>query len=210
MHKIGEPCDILIAETENSLSNEVVMLMLLATQRGNLERSVKSSLRSQVLHRLLSTHMVSGGPLIAQSEMKSNSILSCAMDIHMQWIVGFQTNHITDTLNSMIGKIGSATFNDGHTPQYTLLVSILLLECTAILFVTTDATLDTALDEAYSRLNSLSSALKAELFSFVSQNPTTDDYFAFILKHRLGVSSCFSLVSNLIIFSYILVCRIVL
>ncbi|KAI9464693.1 hypothetical protein HD554DRAFT_2280572 [Boletus coccyginus] len=102
-------------------------------------------------------------------------------------IPALQTHkHITDTLSSMIGKIGSATFNDGYTPQYTLLVSILLLECTAILFVTTDATLDTALDEAYSGLNSLSNALKAELSSFVSKDHITDDYLAFILKHRLA------------------------
>ena len=45
MHKIGEPCDTLITETENALSSEVVTLMLLAAQRGDLERSVKSSLR---------------------------------------------------------------------------------------------------------------------------------------------------------------------
>ncbi|KAI9464868.1 GTP-binding protein [Boletus coccyginus] len=34
-----------LQKTENALSNKVVTLMLLATQRGNLERSVKSSLR---------------------------------------------------------------------------------------------------------------------------------------------------------------------
>ena len=45
MHKNGEHCDTLIMETENALSDEVVTLMLLATQRGNLERSVKNSLR---------------------------------------------------------------------------------------------------------------------------------------------------------------------
>ncbi|KAF8554433.1 hypothetical protein OG21DRAFT_1095134 [Imleria badia] len=40
MHK-GKSCDALIAETANALSTEVTTLMLLAIQRGNLERSVR-------------------------------------------------------------------------------------------------------------------------------------------------------------------------
>lgn len=41
MHKVGEPCDALLTETSNVLSTEVVTLMLLAVQRGNLEISAR-------------------------------------------------------------------------------------------------------------------------------------------------------------------------
>ena len=41
MHKPGESCDALITETAHALSIEVVSLMLLAVQQGNLEMSVK-------------------------------------------------------------------------------------------------------------------------------------------------------------------------
>lgn len=41
MHKRGERCDSLIAETSNALDRGVVALMLLAVQRGNLEMSVR-------------------------------------------------------------------------------------------------------------------------------------------------------------------------
>ena len=40
MHK-GKSCNALIVETASALSNEVVTLMLLAVQRGNLETSIK-------------------------------------------------------------------------------------------------------------------------------------------------------------------------
>ena len=45
MHKVGETCGALTTETANALNNEVVILMLLAVQRGNLELSVKMTLR---------------------------------------------------------------------------------------------------------------------------------------------------------------------
>ena len=45
MHKVGEPCGALITETANALNPEVVTLMLLAVQRGNLEMSVKMAMR---------------------------------------------------------------------------------------------------------------------------------------------------------------------
>ena len=41
MHRPGESCDALITETAHALSIEVVSLMLLAVQQGNLEMSVK-------------------------------------------------------------------------------------------------------------------------------------------------------------------------
>jgi len=83
---------------------------------------------------------------------------------------------------------------------YLLIVSVLLLECATVLFMTTDATLDIALHEAYSKFNSSYNALKTELSFLSSQDFTTSDYLAFILKHRLGMFSYFSPVSYILIF----------
>ena len=48
MHRPGESCDALITETAHALSIEVVRLMLLAMQRGNLEMSVKLAVERYV------------------------------------------------------------------------------------------------------------------------------------------------------------------
>lgn len=45
MHKVGESCDALITETADVLSAEVVTLMLLAVQRGNLEISLRMAVK---------------------------------------------------------------------------------------------------------------------------------------------------------------------
>ena len=52
MHKVGEPCGALITETADALNPEVVILMLVAVQRGNLEMSL-----NQIMHKLPSTFM---------------------------------------------------------------------------------------------------------------------------------------------------------
>ena len=43
MHKPDQRCTDLIEVTANALSLDVVVLMLMAVQRGNLERSVKQA-----------------------------------------------------------------------------------------------------------------------------------------------------------------------
>ena len=48
MHKVGESCSALIIETADALNPEVVTLMLLAVQRGNLEMSVKMAVERYV------------------------------------------------------------------------------------------------------------------------------------------------------------------
>jgi GTP-binding protein EngB required for normal cell division len=50
MHKPGESCDALITETAHALSIEVVSLMLLAVQQGNLEMSVKLAVQRTTLN----------------------------------------------------------------------------------------------------------------------------------------------------------------
>ncbi|KAF8447505.1 hypothetical protein L210DRAFT_3641438 [Boletus edulis BED1] len=74
-----------------------------------------------------------------------------------------------------------------HPAHHTLLVSAVLLECATVLFLSTDATLDVALQEAYSRLTSSYPALQAQLYS-LSQDCTKEDYIAFVLKHKLTIS----------------------
>ena len=44
MHKEDSRCDNLIEKTAEVLNDDVVVLMLLAVQRGNLELSVKTAL----------------------------------------------------------------------------------------------------------------------------------------------------------------------
>jgi hypothetical protein len=44
MHKQGQPCTDLISKTANSLSGNVVSLMLLAVQKDNLEPNVKQAI----------------------------------------------------------------------------------------------------------------------------------------------------------------------
>ena len=44
MHKEESCCDTLIEKTVEALNEDVVVLMLLAVQRGNLELSVKTAL----------------------------------------------------------------------------------------------------------------------------------------------------------------------
>jgi len=56
-----------------------------------------------------------------------------------------------------------------------------------MLYTCSDATLDVALQEAFSRLTSSYPAFQAELSS-LSQDSTKEDYTAFVLKHRLTVS----------------------
>ena len=43
MHKHGQPCNDLIETTANTLSGNVVALMLLAVQKGNLELNIKKA-----------------------------------------------------------------------------------------------------------------------------------------------------------------------
>ena len=45
MQKHGQRCDDLIDMTANALSDGVVVLMLVAVQRGNLERSINQAIR---------------------------------------------------------------------------------------------------------------------------------------------------------------------
>ena len=52
MHKVGESCSVLIMETASALSLEVVTLMLLAVQRGNLEMSVKMAVKRYVIFEM--------------------------------------------------------------------------------------------------------------------------------------------------------------
>ena len=52
---MGEPCGALMTETADVLNPEVVILMLVAVQRGNLGMSV-----SQIMHKLPSTFMANG------------------------------------------------------------------------------------------------------------------------------------------------------
>ena len=44
MHTKESRCDTLIEKTAEALNDDVVVLMLLAVQRGNLELSVKTAL----------------------------------------------------------------------------------------------------------------------------------------------------------------------
>ena len=45
MHKPNGRCDNLIEETAGALDDEVIALMLVAVQRGNLELSVKMAVK---------------------------------------------------------------------------------------------------------------------------------------------------------------------
>ena len=71
------------------------------------------------------------------------------------------------------------------------MVSILLLECTSVLYLSTDATMNVAFNEAHSRLNSSFEAIQVGISS-LPQNHSKEDYLKFILDHRLGMSSYFS------------------
>jgi len=45
MHKFGKQCTDLIETTASALNDEVVVLMLVSVQRGNLELSIKTSVK---------------------------------------------------------------------------------------------------------------------------------------------------------------------
>ena len=67
------------------------------------------------------------------------------------------------------------------------LVSILLLECATMLYASTDATEENALQAAYDRFNRSYNDLQADLFSLSAHN-SHEDLFAFLQKHKLGES----------------------
>jgi hypothetical protein len=45
MHKVGEDCIRLIEMTADALDDQVLTLMLLAVQRGNLEMSIRIAVK---------------------------------------------------------------------------------------------------------------------------------------------------------------------
>ena len=67
------------------------------------------------------------------------------------------------------------------------LVSILLLECATMLYASTDATEENALQAAYDRFNRSYNDLQADLFSLSAHN-SHENLFAFLQKHKLGES----------------------
>ena len=79
------------------------------------------------------------------------------------------------------------------------IAALLLFEYAATLFLTTHTTLGAALNEAYSKLASLNGALK-EAFPLPHTSYTRDDYLAFVLKNKLGMSFIFSLQTSLSIY----------
>ena len=70
------------------------------------------------------------------------------------------------------------------------IASVLLLEFATTLYLTTNATLDEALDHAFSKLDSFCGAV-VEAFPLPYSSYTKGDYLGFLLKNRL----CKSLIS---------------
>lgn len=68
--------------------------------------------------------------------------------------------------------------------------SVLVLECATTLYLSTHTTLDAALKEASSRLDSVYDALM-EKFPLPETSYTREDYLEFVLKNKLGRSSIF-------------------